>query len=78
MAYAADGNDDRALTEYTTILQHTPDYVPAYQMSAQLLLKTGRAAEARNRLVDGVKMAEQTGNAHAAAEMQALLEDLPG
>ena len=76
IAYAADGNDEQALTEYGTILTHTPDYVPAYQMSAQLLLKTGRQAEARTRLTDGVRIAEQTGNAHAASEMQAMLDDL--
>lgn len=77
MAYAAEGNDDKALTEYATILQYTPEYVPAYQMSAQLLLKIGRSQEAQDRLTTGVKVAERSGNAHAAAEMQALLEDLP-
>lgn len=77
MAYAAEGKDDRALTEYATILEHTPDYVPAYQMSAQLLLKAGRPQEAQTRLISGIEAAEKAGNAHAAAEMQALLEDLP-
>ncbi len=77
MAYAAEGKDDKALAEYATILQYTPEYVPAYQMSAQLLLKIGRSQEAQDRLTTGVKVAEKSGNAHAAAEMQALLEDLP-
>ena len=76
IAYAADGNNEQALAEYTTILTHTPDYVPAYQMSAQLLLRTGQPAEARLRLTDGVRVAERTGNAHAASEMQAMLDDL--
>lgn len=76
IAYAADGNNDQALTEYETILTQTPEYVPAYQMSAQLLLKTGRQAEAQTRLTDGLRVARQTGNAHAASEMQAMLDDL--
>ena len=76
MAYAADGNELQALAEYSTILSHTPEYVPAYQMSAQLLLKTGRVEEARSRLVDGVDIAEKSGNAHAASEMQTMLDDL--
>ena len=77
MAYAADGKQDHALIEYAAILQHTPEYVPAYQMSAQLLLRMGRSQEARECLITGVKVAERTGNTHAAGEMQALLEDLP-
>ena len=76
MALAADGRHDQALAEYATILSYTPEYVPAYQMSAQLLLKTGRAEEAHARLADGIRIAGQTGNAHAAAEMQAMLDDL--
>ena len=76
MAYAAEGKNDQALTEYATILKNTPEYVPAYQMSAQLLLKTGRADEAQRRLADGIRAAGQTGNAHATSEMQAMLDDL--
>ena len=77
MAYAAEGQNDHALLEYATILRHTPEYVPAYQMSAQLLLQIGRPQDARARLLSGIQAAEATGNTHAAAEMQALLEDLP-
>ncbi len=76
MAYAADGNTDRALAEYTTILAHTPEYVPAYQMSAQLLLRTGKVDEARSRLEEGVRQAQGAGNLHAVSEMQAMLDDL--
>lgn len=76
MAYAADGDTDRALTEYATILEHTPEYVPAYQMSAQLLLRLGRADEARTRLEEGVRRAQGAENAHAVSEMQAMLDDL--
>lgn len=76
MALAAEGKDEQALAEYGTILEHTPEYVPAYQMSSQLLLKAGRSGEARSRLADGIQIATRTGNAHAASEMQAMLDDL--
>ncbi len=76
MAHAAEGNNDQALAEYNTILQHTPDYVPAYQMSAQLLLKLSRTEDARARLEQGLDAARRTGNAHAQSELQAMLDDL--
>lgn len=76
MAYASDGKDDDALREFATTLEHNPDYVPAFQMSAQTLLKLGRTDEARKRLQDGLAAAARTNNAHAASEMQAMLDDL--
>lgn len=76
MAYTAEGRSEDALVEYTTILQHTPDYVPAYQMSAQTLMRLGRNEEATSRLRDGIAAAIRIGNSHAQAEMQAMLDDL--
>ncbi len=76
MAYSAQGDNDQALAEYTTILGHTPDYVPAYQMSAQLLLKLSRTEEARSRLEAGIAATQRTGNTHARSEMQAMLDDI--
>ena len=76
MAYAAEGQNDQALAEYDIILGHSPDYVPAYQMSAQLLLKLSRTEEARARLQAGVTAAGRTGNAHAQSELQAMLDDI--
>ena len=76
MAYAAEGKNDDALREYASTIQHNPDYVPAFQMSAQTLLKLGRTDEARQRLNDGLAAATRTGNAHAASEMQAMLDEL--
>ncbi len=76
MALAGEGQADRALEEFSTILQHTPDYVPAYQMSAQELIKLGRTAEARERLQAGLAACERTGNEHAASEMSAMLDEL--
>src|SRR5579875_1545182 len=76
MAYAAEGKHDEALQEFSTILGHNPDYVPAYQMSAQTLLKLGRTDAAKARLTEGLAACQRTGNTHAASEMQAMLDDL--
>jgi tetratricopeptide (TPR) repeat protein len=76
MAYAAEGKNDEALREFATTIEHNPDYVPAFQMAAQTLLKLGRTDEARQRLQDGLAAAARTNNAHAASEMQAMLDDI--
>ena len=76
MEHLSQSNTDLALTEFNTLIQHNPDYVPAYQMSAQTLAKQGRSEEAIARLKEGLAVAHRTNNAHAASEMQALLDDL--
>jgi tetratricopeptide (TPR) repeat protein len=76
MAYAAEDKNDDALREYAETTDRNPDYVPAYQMSAQLLLKAGRTDEAKLRLQAGLAACERTGNTHAASEMTGMLDDL--
>lgn len=76
MTYAGEGKVDDALSEYSALLASAPDYVPAYQMSGQLLLKLGRPEEAKIRLTAGLLAAHRTSNQHAASEMQALLDEL--
>ena len=76
MALATEDRTEDALTEYNTVIEHAPDYVPAYQMSAQLLLRLGRPSEAKSHLERGLEAAARTGNTHATAEMQAMLDDL--
>jgi predicted Zn-dependent protease len=76
MAYAAENHTDQALTEFATLIRHNPDYVPAYQMSAQTLAKLHRNEEAIARLKEGLAAAQRTNNTHAASEMQSLLDDL--
>jgi tetratricopeptide (TPR) repeat protein len=76
MAYAAEGRADEALEQFAEATERNPEYVPAYQMSAQTLMKLGRTDEARARLQAGLAACERTGNAHAASEMGAMLEEL--
>jgi predicted Zn-dependent protease len=76
MEHISQGNPDTALAEFTALIQHRPDYVPAYQMSAQTLAKLGRTEEALDRLHHGIATANRTNNQHALAEMEALRDDL--
>jgi tetratricopeptide (TPR) repeat protein len=76
MEHAAQGNPEAALAEFSTLITHSSDYVPAYQMSAQTLLKLGRSEAAIPLLNAGLAAAARTGNSHAASEMQAMLDDL--
>jgi tetratricopeptide (TPR) repeat protein len=76
MAYGAEGRHDEALAQFAETIRHNPDYVPAYQMSAQTLLKLGRSDEAVTRLREGLTAAGRPGNAHAASEMQGMLDEI--
>lgn len=76
MALAAENRPEDAVTEFTKITELNPDYVPAYQMSAQTLLKLDQPEAAKVRLSEGLAACERTGNSHAASEMGAMLEDL--
>jgi len=76
MEHAAQGNPEAALTEFATCIEHNPDYVPAYQMSAQTLLKLGRTEAALKRIDAGIAAAIRTNNTHARSEMEAMRDDL--
>ena len=76
MEHLNHGHPDAALAEFARVLEHNPDYVPAFQMSAQTLARNHRSEEAVTILRQGLAAAARTSNTHAAAEMQALLDDL--
>ena len=76
MEYSRAGQIDRAVEEFKTLIEKSPDYTPAYFMAAQTLAGASRVDEAKRMLVDGVSSARRTGNAHAQSEMTAMLEEL--
>ena len=76
MEHVAQGHTEAGLAEFATLTSHNPDYVPAYQMSAQTLLKLGRNDEARERLDAGIAAAERTHNQQALSEMSAMRDEL--
>jgi len=76
MEYATRGDNESALSEFARLLAANPDYTAAYQMSAQVLIKAGREAEARKMLDEGIKCAIRTKNQHARSEMAGMLDEL--
>jgi tetratricopeptide (TPR) repeat protein len=76
MEHLSSGNSDNALIEFAKLIELNPDYVPAYQMSAQALVKLERIEEAIARLDDGIAAADRTGNQYALSEMQGLRDSL--
>jgi hypothetical protein len=76
MEHIARANPDAALAEFATCTVRNPDYVPAYQMSAQTMVTLGQTEAALERLHEGIAAANRTGNQHALAEMEAMREEL--
>ena len=76
MEHLSQGDSEKALAEFAGVTERNPDYVPAYQMSAQTLAKLHRNGEAIARLRAGLDAARRTSNGHASSEMQALLDEL--
>ncbi len=76
MEHLSQGQPDAALAEFAKVIEHNPDYVPAYQMSAQTLLKMSRGEEAATILRQGLAAAVRTGNGHAASEMEGLMDQI--
>jgi len=76
MEYSNQGDLERSLAEFSTLIKTNPDYTPAYFMAAQTLAKADRIAEAKNMLADGIASARRTGNLHAQGEMEAMFAEL--
>jgi Flp pilus assembly protein TadD len=76
MEHASAGDDEGAVRSFRELFEVAPDYAPAYHMAGRALHRLGRMAEARDVLRRGIPIAEKIGNAHAAGEMQELLDNL--
>ena len=76
MEYAGQGDDTTAAAHFRDLLAARPEYVPAYLMLGQTLVRLGDEDGAKDALRRGVAAAGQAGNEHAQGEMQALLDSL--
>lgn len=76
MEYSNAGQTEQALVEFNKLLELHPDYTNGYFMAAQALERSGRTAEAKKMLENGVEAARRTGNKHALSEMAGMLEEL--
>jgi predicted Zn-dependent protease len=76
MEYSRQGDFDRALAEFSILLESHPEYTAGYFMAAQTLVRAERVEDAKKMLRDGIASARRTGNLHAQSEMEALLTEL--
>jgi predicted Zn-dependent protease len=70
------GDASAAIHNFNLLLAQHPDYIPAYLMYGQLLVRESRPEEAKQILATGVAAAEQKGDQHAVSEMEALLAEI--
>jgi predicted Zn-dependent protease len=71
-----EGDKGAAEAEFRALIENHADYVPGFQMYAQMLAQDERRAEARSILAAGISAAKRVGNAHARSEMEGLLAEL--
>jgi tetratricopeptide (TPR) repeat protein len=72
-----EGKIDEGVGRFKRIIERSPDYCAAYFRAGQALAAAERPSEARAMLESGIAAAQRAGNAHAAAEMQDALSELP-
>jgi predicted RNA polymerase sigma factor len=65
-----------ALQAFANVERRFPDYVPTFLMAGQVAEQLGRVDEARRWFERGIQVARDAGNAHAAHELEAALEEL--
>jgi thioredoxin-like negative regulator of GroEL len=70
------GDPAAADRHFRALLQSNAEYVPAYLMYAQLLVRESRAAEARIILSSGIAAAQKKGDQHARSELEGLLSEI--
>ena len=70
------GDPAAADTHFGALLASNPDYIPAYLMYGQLLVRESRTAKAKQILSNGIAAAAKKGDQHASSEMEALLNEL--
>jgi thioredoxin-like negative regulator of GroEL len=70
------GDAGAANQHFRALIERNAEYVPAYLMYAQLLVRESRGEEARAILSSGIAAATQKGDQHARTEMEALLAEI--
>ena len=70
------GDPSAADQHFRALLQSNAEYVPAYLMYAQLLVRESRGEEARKVLSSGMAAADKKGDQHARSEMEGLLSEI--
>ena len=67
---------DDALRTFTSLRALDAGYVPMYLMCGSMLLKAGRADEARAWFNEGISVARRKNDGHALSELETALADV--
>lgn len=76
MEFDKEGNSEKSLELFGSLMNTATPYVPAFLMAGQLLTRIGRVEEARKTFSAGIQQAQQQDNSHAAGEMAGFLAGL--
>jgi Tfp pilus assembly protein PilF len=76
LEYMSTKNFDEAEKYFETLLLKDSKYVPAYMQYAQLKEKQDQIERAKSLYRKGIEIAKETGEAHAAKEMEEFLDEL--
>ncbi len=76
LEYRSAGRLDDAVRTLRELRERLPAYVPSYLQLGMLLNDSGRTDEAREVLHAGLLRSREAKDAHAASEIEALLESL--
>lgn len=74
MEYGRDGNFEKAVEEFRSLLSINPNYAAAYYHAGQALEKIGRIEEARQVYLEGIDTTTRLGDLHTRGELQAALD----
>jgi thioredoxin-like negative regulator of GroEL len=70
------GDTAAADEQFKTLIERNADYVPAYLMYAQMLVRESRTEHAKHVLSSGLSAAAKKGDHHAQSELEALLTEI--
>jgi predicted Zn-dependent protease len=76
--YDNEDRSDESLGLLRSLMSDQPRHVHSFLRGAQLLVKLDKIEEARAALREGIEIARQQGELHAAGEMGELLASLGG
>jgi len=76
LEYKSKKNYSESENYFKILIKKDPDYVPAYMQFAILKEETNEISRAKELYTEGIKIAKQKGETHAAQEMEEFLDEL--
>lgn len=76
LEYVSEGNIEKGIAYLEDLLERDPGYVATYLQLGYLYTETERKEDALAILKRGIDIARQSGDMHAASEMQDAIDEL--